>query len=163
MAKQSKTKLDEASVAMLQRVAARMKETIIGLDLVMTIDGTHTLPHKKKEGGYRQLPVDPQQEFMLSDVYVGARGQIIFCYEPVDDQEYQHIEVDEKKMDEVFPLAGPAYAAAIDKNDEEDIRILIEETVNILKAEDAATAAAEERAKEEADQEYTTNPLFGRF
>lgn len=164
MAKKPKTPpLSPERVAMLERIITRMKAEFEKLDLVMTIDGMHTLPHLRKEGGYRHLPVDPSQEFLFKDIYIGARGQVIFCFTPADDQDYERIEVDEAKMDSVFPLAGPAYAAAIGQTDEEDMKILILATEQLLLKEDQEAAAAEAQAKVDADVEYTQNPLFGRF
>lgn len=162
MAKKPKDAISGDRVAMLGRIAARMTDKIKELDATWTVDGMHTLPHKTKEKGYRNLPVNVEQEFMLHSAYVGARGQLIFCFEPADSQDYDYIEVDEKRMDEVFPLVGPAYAAAI-KVEGEDFKLMILATEQQILAEDEAAAKAEQEAKEAADQEYTTNPLFGRF
>jgi hypothetical protein len=162
MAKAPKDKFDEARRAMKERIAARMLAEIKKLDLVMSPEGLHTLPHKTKERGYRQLAVEMGQEFMLSNIYVGARGQLILCFTPVDAQDYEHVEVDEKKIDEVFPLLGPAYGTAI-KCVDEDFKLLILATEQLLLAEDEVAAKAEVEAKQAADVEYTANPLFGRF
>jgi hypothetical protein len=158
----AKQKLDEDQKVALQRIASRILETIKKLDMVFTTEGQHTLPHKQFSGDFRHRPTELGQEYMIGESYVGARGQLIFTFEPVDSQEYKHMEVDQAKMDQVFPMLGPAYANAIGSS-EEDFTKLILITEDNLKAEAQAEVKAEEEAKLASQQEYTQMANFGRF
>jgi hypothetical protein len=66
-------------------------------------------------------------------------------------------------MDAVFPLVGSSLAEALGIDDCEDFMAIVKEMGARLVKEDKEDAYAKEEAKKQADEAYTSNPLFGRF
>jgi len=69
--------------------------------LAFEAKGMFTTSVKYKDATFKSKPVEAGDDFALTSVYRGARGQLIFCFRPVDPKEYDTIELDETK---VFPL-----------------------------------------------------------
>ncbi|RWB95643.1 MAG: hypothetical protein EOQ56_28250 [Mesorhizobium sp.] len=155
---------EEERKAVVEHVGAeivtRMK------DEVFKIEGTPTVVVKKPDGTYRQRPMLPGAEFFLMGAYVGARGKLNFIFTPADAQEYQHIEVEPKKLDGVFPdfgfRVGELFEIGEEKADKviNEIIKLTELTMQKEAEELKQQAAAEAEAKKST---YTDNPLFGMF
>jgi hypothetical protein len=154
--------LDEAEKARLQRIADRIFEKVKALDGIYYVEGMHQLPVLRHDSEYRQAPIDSSIEFLLSSVRVGGRGQIIFCFEPADNREFKHIEVEQRKMDDVFPLFGPAYAEAIG-SEQENFEALINETSEALELEDEAAEIRKAQEAEEALENNRKLQNYGRF
>jgi len=157
-----KEPLDEAVKDALTRIAARIFDKMKEADEVFVIEGMHQLPVMRHDSEFRQAPIDSSTEFMLSDVRVGARGQIIFCFEPVDDREYKHIEVEQRRMDSVFPLFAPTYAMEIGST-EENFERLIDVTAEILTQEHEAEEARKVEQALEAQENNRKLQNYGRF
>jgi hypothetical protein len=154
--------LDDAVKATLERIANRMFSTMKELDGVYNADGLHQLPVMQHDSTFRHRPIDASVEFLVSNVRLGARGQIIFMFEPADDRDYQYVEVEQKKMDLVFPLFAPAYAAKIGSQ-AESFEALIEATAELLVKEDQVEELREIEALEESQQNNSRIQNYGRF
>lgn len=146
-----------------QRIADFIVKATKQQDEIFTPEGVHTLPCKDKNNAYKNKPIGVGVEHMLSSAYVGARGQIILCFEPVDAREYLHFEVEEKKVDLVFPTLTGLVADLIGAELVESFDVLIEAVKLFLSRQDAKAQEEKEAAKLEADKGYVEHPMFGRF
>jgi hypothetical protein len=164
----AKRTLDNDTKALLERVGQRIVNKLNGE--VFTVEGTPTVHVKLKDNSFRQKPMIGGQEFFLKDAYVGARGKLIFVFEPADAQEYQHAEIDQFKLDGVFPEFGGVLGER-EEIGEEDAAKVIAEIIDLTKLREAKSQAqldAEEAEKKKlaaaaAASAYANNPDYGRF
>jgi hypothetical protein len=167
MSKKTKSPIDQEALKLQERIGKRLIEALKVIDEPYAVEGMHTRPVMKKEKtdrpGYRQKPLLPQSEHFITDFYLGAKGQLIFKAFPVETSEYDWADVDDASMDAVFPLVGSSLAEALGIDDCEDFMAIVKEMGARLVKEDKEDAYAKEEAKKQADEAYTSNPLFGRF
>lgn len=134
---------------------------------IFAVAGTPTTTVKMKDGTYKNKPMVPGAEFSVNDAYVGKRGQIIFVFEPIDAQEFL-IEVEARKMEEIFPTFCPVALVSCDDYPEplngDDlstvISIMIRQEKKTMRASQETAA---EREKERLVDVYGSNPLFGKY
>lgn len=87
----------------LEEVWAKIRDAMA--DVVLCADGPIMMPVKYDDGSFKQKNIEPRLEFFYDYAYVGTRGDLIFGLAPEDMQEYRTVEVNEKKFDDIFPLA----------------------------------------------------------
>lgn len=157
-------KKEKAPVAidlMTERTAKAIVKAFREIDEAYQVEGMHTRP-VMTDDGYRQKPLDPNSEFFIGGYWIGAKGQIVFKAVPVDSKPYQWADIDEKAMDNVFPLAGPAVAEKLGI-EEEDFTEIVRVMRTRIAQEDADKKAAEQKAAAEDAVAYEKLPSFGRF
>ena len=156
MARTRSKPVDEKLVERLEEVGKRITAQMKGQ--MFEIEGTPQLAVLKPDGSYRVHPMVGGQEFFYHHAYVGKKGLLIFCFESADAQEYQHAEVDEKAIDNVFPLFASELAGKLGCPEES-----AEAVVAFVIAQIHAEKEAEKAAYLAAEQSITNHPLFGRF
>lgn len=73
-------------------------------DKAYSLQGPQMLHIKRSDGTYRKKEVFGT-EFLPSTGRMGKKRNVLFCFEPEDPQEeYVGIEVDDKAMDDTFPV-----------------------------------------------------------
>lgn len=146
---------------MTERTAKLIVKAFREIDEAYQVEGMHTRPVMTSDG-YRQKPLDPNSEFFIEGYWIGAKGQIVFKASPVDAKPYQWADIDEKAMDNVFPLAGPAVAEKLGI-EEEDFTEIVSAVRAKITQDDANKKAAEQKAAAEDAVAYEKLPDFGRF
>lgn len=125
--------------------------------------GTPMATQKFADGTFKNKPVELGQEFFMNETYVGKSGKLIFMFRPVDSREYEHIEVDERQVLNIFPTIGAMAVGALgwaaSKTD-----MLMSDIVSVL-YDSMEKAEKEQKVAEKAQQEtkYADVPNFGRF
>jgi hypothetical protein len=166
MARAAKPKLDPERKAFLERVAKRIEGIMKAKDEIWHTEGMHMLPRLKLDSTFETKALELGVEYMFSEAHVGGRGQLIFCFEPTDSRPWKHIEVDQSKVDAVFPMFGPTYADMLpgESLGDESMGALIAVTEAIIVADDKETVEDKQRKKSVRDEEaYGDNPDFGAF
>jgi len=165
MAKKStkKTPPSTEDIALAKRTALKVLDDLRALDEIWEADGVHTLPHKNADGQHKQRRLDTALQYILGDVYIGARGQFIFSFEPTDARDFVNVDVNEDQIDKVFPLIAGRFAEIL-KVESEDIKVLLATAIERQKRDEQRTEEEKIAARQaEVSAGYAEHPLFGRF
>lgn len=156
-----RVKVEPERMAVLERVAKRFLEIMQPLENVYTPEMLITVPTMYGTQ-YKQKPIKTAAQYFIQNVRVGASGQLIFEFTPVDKQDFKFIDIDESKLDDVFPTFAPEFGAAIGSS-HEAIKALIAATEAEILIQDKAAAEAKVEEEAENDKAYEEHPLFGAF
>ena len=133
---------------------------------IYNLSAPQTLPIRQFDGAYRQRPIAADEEFTFKGCRVGARGQVIFEFKPMDPTKFDQMELEEKN---VFTALGDFEAAVI-----ASLEVSVPFRVNWAHASKAWIAAEHGRRKQEAidieaaaqkevDDAYGSNSAFGSW
>jgi len=149
--------LDPAKKEFLEEVG---KEVIKRLDgMFFEVEGTPLATVKYADGTFKKKTLIPGWEFQLAYAYVGARPQLNFGLTPEDAQEYEFVEMTVKELDTFFPFIGPEVAKQFGLDGENLVQLLDQIAINKVEAIESEEA----RAKQEAEEAYKNNEVFGMF
>src|SRR5437773_2667973 len=79
--------------AMCAEIAAK-----IDREPIYNLSAPQTLPIKQFDGSYRQRPIAADEEFTFNGCRIGARGQVIFEFQPMDPTKFVQLELEEKNV-----------------------------------------------------------------
>lgn len=136
-----------------ERIVLKLKEQSF------TIEGTPMATLKFPDGQFKNKPLLHGLEAFPSYAYVGAKGQLIFGFDPEDAQAWESFEGDAKKIDGILPLFGAAVAEAFGLNVEDLPRVV----TYLYNRELEEVKAAAEREKQATEATYEAIPTFGMF
>jgi hypothetical protein len=131
----------------------------------------------KLESGEFKVMALPQTDYTFSGAYFGKRGHIIFCFTPLDAQDFAHAEFTTGGLGAAFPSIIPAFQEVMIDSDAElqsynlvhemptdaleaMITAAIEGRVEALKQ---AAEEVEQKAKRAEEDFYAGNPEWGLF
>jgi hypothetical protein len=131
---------------------------------VFTLSSTAILNTERKIGGFRKQSFAGGTEFTFSGVRRGARGGLIFKFEPIGgDFAYTHMELEEKTAFQHMPSLERSLIAALEVDTESWIGAKKSFLKNYQKnLEEQERQAAEAIANAEANK-YGSNPKWGLF
>lgn len=150
-----KSKMSPEEKAFLEEVGKKVVDHLN--DQPLEVEGSPMAPVKYKDGNFKQKPLVAGLSFFIDYAYVGAKGQLIFGFTPEDAQEYTHAEIPEKRMDEVFPLAGPTLKTEADVSDETEAFSAIVASISV------ALKWSKDEEEQKALKAYEENSMFGMF
>jgi hypothetical protein len=188
----SKPETDEAPEDLLEKNSkASLIATIMNTKGIKAIafeaKSMFTTPVKMADGKYKQKPIDQGDDFTLSGMRVGSRGQFIFEFLPIDPKDYVQMELDESKVFAVFEgfeamvvkamglipapkLAGERPYEQAYEWPEGSKHWLRNERKRLLREqrdeEEAFKRTEEEKlekARKEQELAYSANPLYGSW
>jgi hypothetical protein len=128
----------------------------------------------KTDTGYKNAPFNKGDEFVATEVRIGARNKLIFTFKPFEG-EYTHVEVPEDKVFAAFPaleetlrksFEKDGYASfngvSIDGGLPEIFEVFFQQVAKnrLWDKEDAAAAVEQEKV---ATNAYESNPIWGLF
>lgn len=84
------------------------------------VDGPHSLTIFRHSGQYAKRPFIGEEQFIPVSVYLGKRGDLIYCFRPNawGPTEYKHIEVPGKDVENVFKGFREFLVRVLDEDDE---------------------------------------------
>lgn len=143
-----------------EHIAPMIKEAARELDLVPSLDGTHLLTVRKRNEQFARKTVNGGTEFVLESIYVGKSYRTIFVFRFLDPHpEFATVEIDETKIDDVFPLFAGQIVNAVWP----ELGFSSEAMPDLIDLLISQHEAEIEAEKEEALRHYDKNPDFGRF
>jgi hypothetical protein len=128
----------------------------------------------KTDDGYKNAPFQKGDEFVATDVRIGARNKLIFTFKAFEG-EYTHVEVPEDKVFAAFPaleetlrksFEKDGYASyngvSIDGGLPEIFEVFFQQVAKNRLWDKEDAAAAVEQAKVSTNA-YESNPIWGLF
>jgi len=188
----SKPEIDGAPEDLLEKntkasLIAKITSTEAFKAIAFETKSMFTAPVKMADGKYKQKPIEQGDDFTLSGMRVGSRGQFIFEFMPIDPKDYVQMELDESKVFGVFEgleamiikamglipapkLAGERPYEQAYEWPEGSQHWLRNERKRLLREqrdeEEAFKKSEEEKAetaRKEKELAYSANPLYGSW
>lgn len=124
------------------------------------LEGTPKLPVKFPDGKYDTKPLVAGWEYTLKSTFVGARGYLVFQFEPEDAQEYDLVDFTVNQLDDFLPMFGPKMAEVLGYGGLELAPDVLARAVDAYHEKAALEAATEQHEAAEALSKLSN---FGRF
>jgi hypothetical protein len=123
---------------------------------------------KRTDGSYRTKKFDANVDFTFKGVTTGVRGQFIFLFTPLEPDDYEWLEIDEKKVFDVFDGFEQMLAVAIigpepcpaDATWNSVKKAFLKTARDAFRKEEVAT---EKARNAELANEYSDNPVWGSW
>lgn len=158
-----------------EKLIHEINEKAAKLAIAFRIQAPEKLTVKmKSKKAFKILPFSGGEEFVFSHIYVGKKMQWIFCFRPMSSETYEHVEIDEEKVFETFPLTVDLLKdieafSKIEDATQPYVFFMAQRNIycnNQAKLKVSEEQAEEMRQKIEKEQElkpYLDNELFGMF
>jgi hypothetical protein len=153
----------DAEVDAINAMLAQIMEKI-DREPIYNLSAPQTLPIKQFDASYRQRPIAADEEFTFKGCRIGARGQVIFEFQPMDPTKFDQMELEEKNVFTSFEgfeaAVCVALAGAVGGTWATRKRSWLagEKGRRVQEAIDAEAAA-----QKEVDDAYGSNSAFGTW
>lgn len=112
------------------------------------------------KNGFKTVPVQGGQEFLVKSYRFGARDGLIAMAEPIDTQDWEYAEFNAKKLEELFPSRAKSLCAVLGVPDAMDLSAAMHAFVAEQERLEVEMAAKELELFRERNKD---NDLWGLF
>lgn len=116
-----------------------------------------------EEKGWRTRMVDGGQEFLLKAIRPGKKRDFVITFEPMDTRPYKVVEVTDDRIEVLAENVANFLSEAVGYKDTPWKTAKLKFFKERRRERATAKAAEEAKAKKEAENFYTDDPLFGLF